>query len=304
MRFLTVRAVRTLLTLLGVVTLTFVLGRLSGDPVATMLPQTATLDDFTRERARLGLDLPMPAQYVLYLRNLVSGDLGRSIVYNRSALEVVMERVPATLALGIPSLLISIALGLLLGVGCAVWRNGWLDRVTLMLTLIGQSLPPFFVGIALILVFAVLLRWLPPFGSDTPRHYILPTFTLTIYPLAVLVRLTRASMLDVLGEDYIRTAYAKGARQWRVVTRHALRNALISVVTVIGLQVAGILSGAAIIETVFAWPGIGSLAVNAIGGRDFPVVQCIVLVSAASFAITNLGVDLLYSWLDPRIRAA
>jgi peptide/nickel transport system permease protein len=225
-------------------------------------------------------------------------------VYNRPALEVTVERIPATLALGLPSLLLSVALGIPLGVYCAHRRNGWIDRLAMSISLIGQSLPSFFLGIALILFFGVALAWLPTFGSDTWRHYVLPTLTLTVYPLAIIIRLTRSALLDVLNEDYIRTAYAKGARVPRVVVLHALRNALIPIITVIGLQVASILSGAAIVETVFAWPGMGSLAVRAIGTRDFPVMQSVVLLSAAAFALTNLLVDVLYSVLDPRIQAA
>ncbi len=252
MKFILTRLARTALTLFGVVTLTFILGRVSGDPVAMMLPQTATTEDFTRERARLGLDQPLYAQFVLYLRGVLTGDLGMSIVFNRAASQVAAERIPATVALGLPSLFLSIVGGILFGVLCAARRGSVFDRVVMLLTLLGQSLPSFFVGIVLILIFSVALRVLPSFGSDSARHFILPTLTLTIYPLAFIIRLTRSEMLEVLNEDYIRTAYAKGARPRRVLYRHALRNALLSVVTVIGLQVAGILSGAAIIETVFA----------------------------------------------------
>jgi ABC-type dipeptide/oligopeptide/nickel transport system permease component len=303
-QFLLLRLLRTLLMLFGVVALTFALSRLTGDPVALMLPQQATLEDYERIRASLGLDQPLPLQFAAYLSGIVRGDFGNSIVQNRPALEIVAERIPATLRLGIPAMTLSIALGIPLGIAAAYRRNRPFDRAAMSLSLAGQSLPSFFVGILLILGFGVALRWTPTFGSDTWRHYILPTITLTLYPLAIILRLTRASMLDVLSEPYMRTARAKGLPEHRLTFTHALRNALIPVVTVIGLQVGAILSGAAIVETVFAWPGIGTLAVQSIGGRDYPVIQAVVLVSAAAFGLTNLLVDVLYVAIDPRIQSA
>lgn len=302
LRFLMLRGLRTALTLLGVVLLTFMLGRLSGDPVAMMLPQTATLEDYDRIRASLGLDQPLPVQFVQYLGNALRGDLGMSIVFNRPAAEVVTERIPMTLNLGLPALVLSVVLGVPLGIAAALHRRRWLDRLILTLSLGGQSFPAFFIGILLILFFGVVLRWTPTFGSDTWRHYILPTVTLTIYPLAIIVRLTRAALLEALSQPYIRTAQAKGLASSRVVWTHAFRNAMIPVITIVGVQVAAILSGSAIVETVFAWPGIGQLAVNSIGGRDFPVVQTIVLISAAAFGVANMLVDVLYFLVDPRIQ--
>jgi peptide/nickel transport system permease protein len=296
------RVGRTFLTLLGVVTLTFFLGRLTGDPIALMLPQTATMEDYNRIRAAMGLDQPVPVQYALYLASVAQGDFGRSIVYNRAALGVVMERVPATLELGIPALVLSVTLGIPLGVWCAQRRDSAFDRLVMGISLAGQSLPAFFIGILLILLFGVRLGWLPTFGRDPAAHFVLPTIVLTLYPLAFIVRLTRASMLEVLNESYIKTANAKGLSQFRVTYAHALRNALIPVVTIIGLQIAAIISGSAIVETVFAWPGIGLLAVQSINARDYPVIQTIVLLSAAAFGIANTVVDILYSFIDPRIR--
>lgn len=302
-RFFIVRAARTSLTLFGVVALTFGLGRLTGDPVAMMLPQTATMEDYERIRASLGLNEPLPTQFVIYVANALRGDLGRSIVFNRPALDLVAERIPLTLQLGLPVLIASTAVGIPLGVMTARQRNRPFDRLVMSLTLAGQSLPAFFIGILLILVFGVHLRWLPTFGSDTPAHLILPTLTLLIYPLAIVVRLTRSSMLEVLTAGYVRTANAKGLPEHLVIYRHALRNALIPVVTVVGLQVATVISGSAIVETVFAWPGIGLLAVQSIGGRDYPVIQTIVLISAAAFCVVNMLVDLLYFVIDPRIQS-
>lgn len=296
------RLLRTALTLLGVVTLTFALGRLTGDPVALLLPDTATMEDYERIRASLGLDEPILTQYIRYVGNVLQGDFGTSIVFRRPALDVVLERIPATVELGIPALVLSVLLGVPLGVLAAQQRNRPFDRSVMMLSLAGQSLPSFFVGIVLILIFGVYLGWTPTFGRDSWAHFILPTITLTIYPLAFIIRLTRSSYLEVSNETYIRTAQAKGLPQRVVVFQHAMRNALIPVITVIGLQVAAILSGSAIVETVFAWPGIGSLAVQSIGGRDYPIVQAIVLITAAAFGITNLLVDLLYNAIDPRIQ--
>ncbi|XWX03089.1 ABC transporter permease [Aggregatilineales bacterium SYSU G02658] len=300
-QFLLTRSLRTLLTLFGVVLLTFILGRVTGDPVAMMLPQTATLEDYERIRISLGLNEPLPTQFAIYIANLLQGDLGTSIVLRRPALEVVLERIPLTLQLGIPALVISTLVGIPLGVIVARRRDTALDRFVMSLTLAGQALPPFFIGILLILLLGVTLRWTPTFGSDTPAHLILPTLTLLIYPLAIIVRLTRSSMLEVLNTGYVRTARSKGLSERDVVYRHALRNALIPVITVIGLQVATIISGSAIVETVFAWPGIGQLAVASIGGRDYPIIQTIVLISAAAFCLVNMVVDLLYFLIDPRI---
>ncbi len=300
----TVRLLRTFLTLWGVVTLTFVLGRLTGDPVALMLPQTATMEDYARLKDALGLNESVSTQYIIYLSNLVRGDFGTSLAYSRPALDVVAERIPATLELGIPSFILSVFLSIPLGVWAACRRNGFTDRAIMTFSLAGQAMPSFFIGIALILIFGVSLRLTPTFGRDTFAHLILPTITLTIYPLAFLIRLTRSSMLEVLNETYINAARAKGLREWRVIFVHALRNALIPVVTIIGLQIAGLISGAAIVETVFAWPGIGLLAVQSIGARDYPVIQTIVLISAIAFSLTNLLIDSTYILIDPRIRAS
>jgi peptide/nickel transport system permease protein len=301
-RFFALRLFRTFLTLFGVVLLTFMLGRLSGDPVALMLPQTASVEDYQRIRAQMGLDQPLPLQFAVYMGDLLRGDLGNSIRFNRPALEVVLERVPATLELGLPALILSVLLGVPLGVLAAYRRDKPFDRFIMSFSLAGQSLPAFFIGIVLILIFSVELGLTPSFGRDTPGHLILPTITLTIYPLAFIIRLARSSVLEVQSEAYIRTAQAKGLRPGRVVSVHVLRNALIPLVTIIGLQVAAIISGSAIVETVFSWPGIGLLAVNSIGARDYPVVQTIVLLSAAAFGIINMLVDGLYFFVDPRIQ--
>lgn len=302
MRGLLFRLARTLLTLWGVLTLTFVLGRLQGDPVKLLLPLTALAEDFANMRAALGLDRPLPFQYATYLGNLLQGNLGKSIASGRPVAEVILERIPATLELGIPAFLLSLFVSLPLGIIAALKRNQIVDRVIMTASLIGHSLPVFITGILLIFIFSVNWRLFPAFGRGDLSNLLLPTIALTVYPLTILVRLTRSSMLEVLNETYIQTAKAKGLSQERVIAVHALRNALIPVVTIVGLQIAGIISGSAIVETVFSWPGIGWLAVQSIGSRDYPIIQGIVLLSAFAFSTINLAVDALYVVLDPRIQ--
>jgi len=299
--YLLKRLLRAILTIWGGVTLTFVLGRISGDPLALMLPETATQSDYAALRQALGLDGTLIEQYQRYLWDVVHGNFGTSIVSGRSAFSTVAERIPATAALTVPVLFTSVGFGVPLGVCAALCRQRWCDRLIRVLSLVGQSVPSFVVGILLIFIFGVLLNVLPTFGDDTLLHALLPVVTLSLYPLALITRLTRTAMLEVLDADYIRTARAKGLHTGRVYLVHALRNALLPIVTVIGLQSAALLSGAAIVETVFAWPGIGLLAVRAVGGRDFPVLQVIVLFSAFVFVSFNLLIDLLYSAIDPRI---
>ena len=302
MRGLIFRVARTMLTLWGVVTLTFVLGRLQGDPVKLLLPLTAPAEDFHNMRATLGLDRPLPIQYATYLGNILQGNLGESIASGRPVAEVIIERIPATLELGIPAFLLSLLLSAPLGIAAALRRNRFTDRVIMTLSLIGHSLPVFIIGILLIYVFGVNWRLFPVFGRGDLANLVLPTIALTVYPMTILVRLTRSSMLEVLNETYIQTANAKGLSPRRVIIVHALRNALIPVVTIVGLQIAGIISGSAIVETVFSWPGIGWLAVQSIGSRDYPIIQGIVLLSAFAFSTINLAIDALYVVLDPRIR--
>lgn len=303
-RFLGWRALRGAATLLGVLALTFALGRLTGDPVALMLPQSATLADHAAMRASLGLDRPIPAQFAAYLAGAVRGDLGISLTQNRPALELVVERLPATLRLGGAAFVVALAFGMPLGVLAAVFRDGPFDRAVRDASLALQSLPSFVVGIVAILTFGVALRWLPTFGSDGPAHYVLPVATMALLPFALILRLTRSSLLEVMGEDYVRTARAKGVQPVQVIVRHALRSALAPVVTVLGLQLGGLIGGAVVIETVFAWPGVGSLAVAAINGRDYPIVQAVVVLSAAAFVLANLLVDVLYGVLDPRVQVS
>jgi peptide/nickel transport system permease protein len=301
-RYIVARLLRTLLTLIGVVTLAFILGRVSGDPVSMMMPIDASEEDIARTRAYLGLDRPLPQQYIIYVSNILRGDFGTSIIRRRPALETVLAHAPASIRLGSAAFLIAIIVGIPAGMMAAYYRNRTPDNVLMTLSLAGQSLPSFFLGIVFILIFSVQLNLTPVFGSDTWRHYLLPVATLSVYSLAIVIRLTRSSMLEVLSQDYVRTARAKGLSENRVRLVHTLRNALIPVVTLLGLQLGGIISGSAIIETVFAWPGMGQLAIDAVNQRDFPIIQTVVLLAAFAFTTVNFGVDLLYLWLDPRIR--
>ena len=303
MRGLVFRLARTLLTLWGVLTLTFVLGRLQGDPVKLLLPLTAPTEDFENMRLALGLDQPLPIQYATYLGNILQANLGNSIASGRPVAEVILERIPATIELGIPAFLLSLLLSVPLGIVAALRRNQVADRVIMTASLIGHSLPVFIIGILLIFMFSVNWRLFPTFGRGDLSNLVLPTIALTVYPLTILVRLTRSSMLELLNETYIHDGRGpRVCRQSRVIVVHALRNALIPVVTIVGLQIAGIISGSAIVETVFSWPGIGWLAVQSIGSRDYPIIQGIVLLSAFAFSTINLAVDALYVVLDPRIR--
>lgn len=301
-KFLIIRLLRAVLTLFGVLVVAFTLARLSGDPVKIMMPLEATEADFERARQQLGLDRPVLTQFAIFVGGVLQGDFGTSLAQGRPALQVVWERVPASVQLGVPAFTIAIVLGIPAGMLAAYQRTRLADNTLMTLSLAGQSLPSFFLGIALILIFSVQLRLTPTFGNDTWRHFILPVATLSVYSLAIVIRLTRSSMLEVLNKDYVRTARAKGIGENRVRAVHTLRNALIPVITLLGLQFASIISGSAVIETVFAWPGMGQLAVTSVNARDYPVIQTIVLLSAFAFSVVNFGVDLLYVWLDPRIR--
>jgi peptide/nickel transport system permease protein len=291
----------------------FLLTRLSpGDPVLVYLGEERSPGAIEQMRRELGLDQPLPIQYAVWLGHAVTGDLGRSIRTHQPVLEAILERLPKTLELGGAAVLLSVSIALLVGTLSAVKRNSPLDLLATGFTLAGVSLPNFFLGLALILVFSLVIRVFPPggfvsFGEDPSGNLtrlVLPAITLATASLAVNVRQVRSSLLDVLDQDYIRTARAKGLRRNAVVVRHALRNALIPIVTLIGLQVGAIIEGAIITDTIYFWPGVGKLAVDSIGGRDYPVVQAIVLMSALSFMFSTLFVDLIYAWLDPRISYA
>jgi len=250
----------------------------------------------------MGLNDPLPVQYLIFLRDAARGDFGTSLRYNQDALGVVVERIPATLQIALAAFALAVVVAVPIGIVSAVRPNSPLDNVAVLLALVGQAVPTFFLGIVLILVFAVRFGWFPTSGLASPRGLVLPAITLGAFAMASITRLTRAAMLEVLGQDYVRTARAKGLSDAIVVNRHALRNALVPVVTIMGLQFGALLGGSVVTETVFALPGMGRLIVQSIGNRDYPVVQAGVFLIAVAFVGVNLVVDLLYAALDPRIR--
>ncbi|HXJ85079.1 MAG TPA: ABC transporter permease [Candidatus Methylomirabilis sp.] len=299
--------------LLGVSLIVFLVLHLTpGDPAEVMLGSQATQEDLTRLRAQLGLDRPLHVQYARWIGQVLRGDLGRSLWMKRPVLTEVMERFKATLLLTASALVLSTVGGIALGIGAATRANSLLDRLSTVASLFGASMPVFWLGIVLMVIFSLWLGWLPasgmfaPYGGGGARdllaHLVLPAVTLAAASVTIVARLTRSAMLDVLGQDYVRTARAKGATEWAVVVRHALKNALIPIVTVVGVQAGYLLGGAVLTETVFAWPGVGTLVVQGILARDVPLVQGSVLVIASTFVLINLAVDVLYACLDPRIR--
>jgi peptide/nickel transport system permease protein len=300
--FLASRAGRALVALWLVSTVVFVVMRLSGDPTPLLLPPDAPRSEIFRLRTELGLDRSLPVQYAVFLGNLIRGDFGQSIRFKGSALTVVTERLPATLELGLTSFGLAILVAIPIGLLSAVYRNTLLDHAAMTLALVGQSAPTFFLGILFILVISVNLGLVPTSGRGDWRHLVLPAVTLGLFAMASIARLTRSAMLEVLRADYIRTARAKGLAETLVIVKHALKNAAIPIVTITGLHFGSLLAGAVVTETVFAWPGIGRLAIQSIYNRDYPVVQCVVLLSAGLFVVVNLAIDALYGLLDPRIR--
>ncbi|HEY6202992.1 MAG TPA: ABC transporter permease [Candidatus Limnocylindria bacterium] len=288
----------------------FVLLRLSpGDPLVIYAGEERDPVALAALRVEYGLDRSMPEQYVSWITHAVQGDLGRSLRTRQPVLESIVERLPATLELGTAALLLSVTVAMIVGTLSAVRRNSPLDLLATGFTLAGVSLPNFFLGLLLILVLSLAIRLFPPGGYtalredvwENVRHLILPAITLATASMAVNMRQVRSSLLETFSQDYIRTARSKGLHETTIVVRHALKNALIPVVTIVGLQVGAIIEGAIITEQIFSWPGIGKLAVDSINGRDYPVVQAVVLVSALSFMASTLVVDVLYAWLDPRI---
>ncbi len=296
------RLVLAVPTLVGVTVVVFALIRLvPGDPARLVLGLQASEEEVQRLRVQLGLDQPLPVQYARFLARLLQGDLGRSVVTGEPVLREIGARLPATVQLAVTSTVVATLAGVAAGVVSATRQYSWWDYAVMTVALFGISLPVFWLGLMLMLLFSVHLRWLPAGGYGTPAHLVLPTVTLAAFSVAIIARMTRSSLLEVLHQDYVRTAWAKGLSSRAVVLRHALKNALIPVVTVIGLQFGGLLGGAILTETVFAWPGMGRLLVGAIVARDYPVVQGTVLVFAALFTLVNLAVDVLYAYVDPRI---
>lgn len=296
------RLIQMMLTLIGVSIIVFSLARISGDPIAIMAPMEATDEDIARIRAKFGLDAPLPVQYWRFISLAVQGEFGESIQFQSEAMEIILERLPDTLLLSAVSMFFGIAIALPIGILSAVKRGTIIDKVGRMLALIGQSMPTFWIGLLLILTFALAFPILPTSGTGTIAHLILPSITLGGFVSASILRVTRSAMLDSLAADYIRTARSKGLPERRVIFHHALKNAGIPILTITALQAATILRGAVVTETVFAWPGVGKLAIDAVYARDFPLVQGTVIFMGVMFTGVNFLVDLLYGALDPRIR--
>jgi peptide/nickel transport system permease protein len=302
--FLVRRLWQSAILLLLVTVLAFVLVLIAGDPVRVLLPIDASPSDVENLRHQFGLDQPIWVQYLLFLQNAASGDLGQSFKFREPAMPLVLERLPITAILAVAALAWSTTLALPLGILAATRRGSIWDHLATVATVAAVSIPGFWLGIVLILYFAGQLRWLPASGAAGPSSLILPALTLGAQPFGVLTRVVRATMLEELRHGYLVTARSKGLAEWIVLWRHALRNALIPIVTVLGLQLGGLLGGAVIIETVFAWPGDGWLLIQAISAHDLPLLRANVLVIAIVFIAINAGTDLLYAYLNPRIRYA
>ena len=297
-----VRAIRLLATLLIVVVAVFFMMRLSGDPISMLAGPDAPPEVLQQLRVKWGLDQPWPQQLVSYLGNALHGDFGMSLRNNIPASDLFLSRLPATLLLGFCSLMLSIVVGVPLGIIAAVRQNSPLDRFVMSMSVLGFSLPNFFLGILFILLFSLYLHWLPSFGSGTLAHLVMPTITLGLSSAGAIARFSRSCMLDVLNQPYMSAARARGIRWQRRTIIHALPNASIPLITILGLRLGDLVAGAIIVETVFAWPGVGRLLATSVAQRDLPVVQVIVIATAFTMVIANLAVDLLYGWLDPRVR--
>jgi peptide/nickel transport system permease protein len=301
-RYVFKRIFQSLLTLLVLSMLIFIICRLTGDPVLLMLPDDASHADVDQLRTALGLNRPLPVQYCLLLKSAMRGDFGRSIKGQVPVLDLIKERLPNSIKLALVSLLITVILAFPLGVMTAVNKGTALATLANLIAVLGQSLPQFWVGIVLIQVFAVQLRWLPVAGTGSLWHYILPGFTLGWFLVAGIMRLLRSSMLDVLDSEFVKLARIKGVSEWSVVWKHALKNAVMPVLTFAAIYLAILITGAILVETVFAWPGIGQLIYQGIVYRDFPVIQAVVLLTAVIVVSVNFVVDITYGYLDPRIR--
>jgi len=300
--FLTARLVRALIAVWLVSTVVFVVMRLSGDPVPLLLPADAPRSEYARVARELGTDRPLPVQYAVFLGHVAHGDFGRSIHFREPAMRVALGYLPATVELGLTAFALAVLVAVPVGVISAVRRNTAVDHAAMAVALVGQSAPTFFLGILFILVLSLKAGLLPTSGRGDWTHLVLPALTLGAFSMASIARLTRSALLEVLRQDYVRTARAKGLREWRVVAKHAFRNAAIPVLTITGLQLGTLLGASVVTETVFAWPGLGRLAIHSIYNRDYPIVQCVVFLSALVFIVINFAIELAYGFLDPRIR--
>ncbi|QPC84965.1 ABC transporter permease [Phototrophicus methaneseepsis] len=303
-KYLLRRVLMTIPLILAVTTVVFVMLRvaLPGDPAQIMAGDRATPELIEQIRSNLGLDRPIIEQYLIFLKNFAQGDLGLSVKFREPVIDVIAKAFPFTALLTFLSVTIGTMIGLIIGVVTAMYQRTWIDRLGILITVFFYSIPTFWLGLVLILIFSVGLRALPVQGSSTWQHMILPTATLAIGQSALIARLTRSSMIEVLSTDYIRTARSKGLNERRIMLGHALKNTLIPVITVVGLSVGGLLGGAVVTESIFGLPGVGSLAINAINNRDYPMIQGTVILVATTFILVNMFVDIIYAVVDPRIR--
>lgn len=302
-RYIIVRLFHAFLALFAMSIIVFSLARISGNPMDVLLPEDATVQDFEIMTERWGLDKPLHIQYLVYVGNVLRGDFGTSIKWpGRSTRDLILARLPATLELSLLALIVAALLALPLGVMVAVKKDTGIDYAGKVVALLGQAAPSFWVGIVLIWIFAVTLEWLPASGREGLTSLILPAFALGWFQVAAVMRLTRSSMLEVLDSEYVKLARIKGIPNWKVIWKHCLRNAAIAPLTYFGFILGGFLTGSVVIETVFAWPGVGLLAIDALRARDFQVVQSVVLFFGVIYIASNLLVDILYAYLDPRIR--
>ncbi len=300
--FLGAKLLRALVAVWLVTTVVFVVMRLSGDPVPLLLPPDAPTSEIMRVRRELGLDRALPIQYAVFAGSILHGDFGRSIHFREPAFAVVRGYLGATVELGLTSFVLAALVAVPIGVLSAIRRNSLVDHAAMAVALVGQAAPTFYLGILFILLLSLKADLFPTGGRGDVTHLVLPALTLGAFTMASIARLTRSAVLEVLHADYIRTARAKGVAEWVVITKHTLKNAALPIVTITGLQFGTLLGGAVVTETVFAWPGIGRLAIQSIYNRDYPVVQCAVFFSAVMFIVINFAIDAIYGLLDPRTR--
>jgi len=296
------RLFQAILSILGISTIVFFILQLSGDPVLLMVPQNASAEAIELMRHQLGLDRPVFVQYLDFMKNLLLFDLGQSFVQNQPVIDILIQRLPHTLKLAAAALFLAIIVGIPIGMLTAYYRGKWVEKLLMPIILVGQSSPAFWTGILLIMFVSVKLRLLPSSGSEGLQSLILPAITLASLTIATFARMTRSSIIDHLDQEYVKTGKSKGASSFRLLSRHIFRNASIPIITMIGLETANLLGGAVITETIFAWPGLGQLTIQAIDARDFPLVQGIVLFGSAAYIFINLLTDLVYAWVDPRVK--
>jgi len=301
-KYLLQRLLQTIVVLVGITLIVFIILHLTGDPTHLLLPLEATKEEITLFRHQMGFDKPLYAQYLHFLKGVIHGDFGQSLRHGQPALYLVVERLPATIELTVAALAIALAIAIPVGILSAVKPNTSTDHIGMIVALMGQSMPIYWSGLMLILLLTVKLNLLPAFGRSGLHSLIMPAISLGFFSMARIVRVTRSSMISVLGKDFIRTAKAKGLTNYRVIVLHAFKNAAIPIITLVGMELGTLLGGAVITETIFAWPGVGRLAIQAIYNRDFPVVQAAVFTLAVIFVLINLLVDILYTYLDPRVR--